>query len=59
MTSVLVQEPWKYDSKVVPMPWRQADEDSIKSKIASRGLNIGFYKSDGNVSLTQALFTTY
>lgn len=24
VTSVLAQELWKYDSKVVPMPWRQA-----------------------------------
>ena len=55
MTSVLAQEPWKYDSKVVPIPWRQTEEDSIKARIASKGLNIGFYKSDGNVSFVQAI----
>ncbi|KAG9243086.1 amidase signature domain-containing protein [Calycina marina] len=50
MTSVLAQEPWKYDSKVIPLPWQQAEEDAIKAKIASKGLTIGFYKSDGNVT---------
>lgn len=52
MTSVLAQEPWKYDSKVIPMPWRQAEEDGIKSKIASGGLTLGFYNCDGVVSST-------
>lgn len=47
--SVLFQEPWKYDSKVIPMPWRQAEEDVIKSKLSSGGLTLGFYNCDGNV----------
>ncbi|KAK5240936.1 Acetamidase, partial [Exophiala xenobiotica] len=29
VTSVLQEEPWKYDSKVIPMPWRQGEEDAI------------------------------
>jgi amidase len=49
MTSVLKQEPWKYDSKVIPMPWRQAEEDAIKTKISSSGLTIGYFNCDGNV----------
>jgi len=49
VTSVLNEEPWKYDSKVIPMPWRQPEEDAIKAKIASGGLTIGFFSSDGNV----------
>lgn len=28
--SVLAEEPWKYDSKVVPIPWRQSEVDTIK-----------------------------
>ena len=52
VTSVLAQEPWKYDSKVVPMPWRQAEADIIKSKLASSGLTLGFYNCDGNVSVS-------
>ncbi|KAL4805918.1 Acetamidase [Aspergillus unguis] len=48
-TSVLAQEPWKFDSKVIPMPWRQAEADIIKSKISSGGLNLRFYNFDGNV----------
>ncbi|KAL4977968.1 Acetamidase [Aspergillus desertorum] len=48
-TSVLSQEPWKYDSKVLPMPWRQTESDIITSKIQSGGLNIGYYNFDGNV----------
>jgi len=47
--SVLSEEPWKYDSKVIPMPWRQDQEDHIKRKIKSGGLNLGFYNCDGNV----------
>ncbi|MCJ1299528.1 hypothetical protein MMC08_002320 [Hypocenomyce scalaris] len=47
--SVLREEPWKYDSKVIPMPWRQAEEDIIKLKLASGGLTLGFYNCDGNV----------
>lgn len=50
VTSVLAEEPWKYDSKVVPLPWRQTEEAAIKAKICSGGLNIGYYNCDGNVS---------
>ena len=50
VTSVLHEEPWKYDSKVVPIPWRQNEEDSVKAKIKAGKLNIGFYETDGNVS---------
>jgi hypothetical protein len=50
VTSVLQEEPWKYDSKVIPMPWRQGEEDAISSKIQSGGLTLGFYNCDGNVS---------
>ncbi|KAH6957760.1 amidase signature domain-containing protein [Ilyonectria sp. MPI-CAGE-AT-0026] len=49
MTSVLAQQPWLHDSKVIPMPWRQGEEDAVKSKIASGGLTLGFYTCDGNV----------
>merc|ERR1712000_570272 len=49
LTSVLQEEPWKYDSKVIPMPWRQGEEDAISSKIQSGGLTLGFYNCDGNV----------
>lgn len=51
VTSVLHEEPWKYDSKVIPMPWRQAEEDIIETKISSGGLTLGFYNCDGNVSI--------
>ena len=50
ITSVLQEEPWKYDSKVIPMPWRQGEEDAISSKVQSGGLTLGFYNCDGNVS---------
>ncbi|KAH8901510.1 Acetamidase [Thozetella sp. PMI_491] len=49
LKSVLEQEPWKYDSKVIPLPWRQQDEDAAKAKIESGKLNIGYYNFDGNV----------
>ncbi|KAJ5174695.1 Acetamidase [Penicillium canariense] len=48
LTSVLAEEPWKYDPKVIPLPWRSAEEESIKSKIPG-GLTLGFYSSDGVV----------
>lgn len=51
MTSVLSEKPWMYDSKVVPMPWRQDEEDATKSKISAGGLLLGYYNCDGIVSL--------
>jgi amidase len=50
VTSVLSEEPWKYDSKVIPMPWRQSEDVAIKSKLASGGLTIGYFNCDGNVT---------
>ncbi|KAL1306190.1 hypothetical protein AAFC00_004292 [Neodothiora populina] len=47
--SVLAEEPWKYDSKVVPMPWRQTEDDKAKQKIASKGLTLGFFNCDSVV----------
>ncbi|KAL4967704.1 amidase [Aspergillus stella-maris] len=47
--SVLAQDPWKHDSKVIPMPWRETETDAIKSKIRNGGLNIAYYDFDGNV----------
>src|SRR3978361_507081 len=49
VTSVLSQEPWNYDSKVIPLPWRQYESDAVKSKISSKGLTLGYYNCDGNV----------
>ncbi|TVY81858.1 Acetamidase [Lachnellula suecica] len=49
VTSVLAQEPWKYDSKVIPMPWRQSEADAIKTKLGSGGLTLGYYNCDGVV----------
>ncbi|KAL5345357.1 Acetamidase [Pseudogymnoascus australis] len=49
VTSVLSQEPWSYDSKVIPMPWRRDEEEAIEAKISSGGLTLGAYLCDGNV----------
>ncbi|KAE8390291.1 Acetamidase [Aspergillus alliaceus] len=49
LQSVLEQEPWKYDSKVVPLPWRRNEENAINAKIEAKGLNIAFYDFDGVV----------
>ncbi len=51
--SVLAQEPWKYDPKVIPMPWRQSEADAIESKLTSGGLTLGYYNCDGNVSYSR------
>jgi amidase len=48
--SVLTEEPWKYDSKVIPMAWRQGEADTIKSRLSSGGLTIGYFDCDGVVS---------
>lgn len=56
VTSVLSQEPWSYDSKVVPLPWRQDEEDAIKTKIGAGGLTLGYYSCDGNVSHFPSIF---
>jgi amidase len=53
LTSVLHEEPWNYDSKVIPLPWRYDQEDALKAKIKSSGLTIGYYRCDGNVSEIQ------
>jgi amidase len=50
LTSVLGEEPWKYDSKVIPMPWRSSEEEAVKAKIKT-GLTVGYFNCDGNVSL--------
>ncbi|KAL4947815.1 Acetamidase [Aspergillus filifer] len=47
--SVLGEEPWKHDSKVIPMPWRETETETIKSKIQNGELNIAYYDFDGNV----------
>ncbi|KAJ5174080.1 acetamidase [Penicillium coprophilum] len=47
--SVLEEEPWKFDSKVIPLPWRQNEEEVIKSKITHGGLNIATYHHDSVV----------
>jgi amidase len=47
--SVLAQEPWKYDSKVIAMPWRQEETDIIVSKVASGNLTLGYFTCDDNV----------
>lgn len=57
VTSVLAEKPWNHDSKVVPLPWRQTEEDEVKAKIKSGDLVLGFYNCDGNVSLISPLFT--
>jgi amidase len=49
VTSVLAEEPWKFDPKVVPLPWRQPEEEIIKGKLIAGGLNLGYYNCDGNV----------
>ncbi|KAH6862570.1 acetamidase [Alternaria alternata] len=49
LTSVLREEPWNYDSKVIPLPWRYNLEDALKAKLNSSGLTIGYYTCDGNV----------
>ncbi|KAL3451082.1 amidase signature domain-containing protein [Aspergillus insuetus] len=49
VTSVLSQKPWSYDSKVVPIPWRQEEEDAIKAKIADKSLMLGYFSCDGEV----------
>ncbi|RMJ21271.1 Acetamidase [Aspergillus sp. HF37] len=49
LTSVLEGEPWKYDPKVDPLPWRSNEEDAIKAKLQSGGLTLGFFNSDDNV----------
>lgn len=50
MTAVLKEQPWDYDSKVVPMPWRSAEEDAIRAKLSSGGLSVGIFNCDGNVT---------
>lgn len=55
VTSLLAEEPWKYDSKVIPLPWRQSEEDAIKSKISSGGLTLAYYSSNGSVRILQIL----
>ncbi|KAJ0414339.1 amidase signature domain-containing protein [Aspergillus carlsbadensis] len=49
VTSVLSQKPWSYDSKVIPIPWRQEEEDAIKTKIAGKSLTLGYFSCDGEV----------
>jgi hypothetical protein len=56
--SVLDQEPWKYDSKVIPLPWRESEENDITEKIRNGGLNVAVYFSDGNVFILYCVHFT-
>ncbi|KAJ5113584.1 acetamidase [Penicillium angulare] len=49
MKAVLSEEPWKFDSKVIPLPWRVSEVESIQGRIAKGGLNIAIYPQDGIV----------
>ena len=49
MKAVLQEQPWSFDSKVVPMPWRTAEEDAIRAKLSGGGLSLGIFECDGNV----------
>jgi amidase len=51
VTSILAEEPWKFDSKVIPIPWRPSEEDAIRSKLSSGGLTLAYYSSNGVVSM--------
>lgn len=53
LTSVLREEPWSYDPKVIPIPWRSQEEEDTRKKFKSGGLNLGFFNCDGNVRFTQ------
>lgn len=53
LTAVLNEQPWNFDSKVIPMPWRPLEEDAIRRKVRSGSLTLGFYDHDGNVSQVQ------
>jgi amidase len=55
VTSILAKEPWKYDSRVIPMPWREPEEAAVISKISSSGLTLGYYSYDGVVSASLRL----
>lgn len=50
MTSVLNEQPWLYDSKVIPMPWRVHEEEAIYRKARLGNLSLAFYENDGSVS---------
>ncbi|KXJ90469.1 acetamidase [Microdochium bolleyi] len=47
MKAVLGQKPWLHDSKTIPMPWRQDEEDEAKRRIKEKKLNIAYYNFDG------------
>ncbi|CAG7976886.1 unnamed protein product [Penicillium salamii] len=49
LKAVLSQEPWNYDPKVIPLPWRSSEEDIARSKVAGR-LTLGYFYSDGVVN---------
>lgn len=51
LKAVLAQKPWLYDSKTIPMPWRDEIEEEVAIKIKTKKLNIGYYETDGMVSL--------
>jgi amidase len=46
---VLEQEPWAYDSKVIPVPWRRSEEDLVRQKISAGKLTLGYFECDNVV----------
>lgn len=51
--SILSQQPWLYDPMVVPMPWREHEDQAVRDRISgtdSRKLSFAVQHSDGLVT---------
>ena len=49
MRAILAMEPWMDDPKVIPLPWRKAEENSVLERARTSGLVFGVMEWDGVV----------
>ncbi|KAL4965404.1 amidase signature domain-containing protein [Aspergillus stella-maris] len=47
--SILHNQPWLHDPKVIDIPWRFDVEDEVRQRAASKGLTFGVLRADGVV----------
>ena len=47
---ILETRPWQADPRVIRLPWRQEDEESVNQKIHAKDLTFGVLRTDGFVS---------
>ena len=49
LKQILAMQPWLFDSRVVPLPWRSEEEAQVREHAQKGGLAFGVLRFDGTV----------